>query len=94
MPGQQDGRPPSNPAEREFWDRATEEGWDVTKRGWPDFFIWRNGELACVEVKPEDGRSLKTAQARTLAALADHGIPCYLWNPESGFTKIEPDTPW
>jgi hypothetical protein len=81
-------RRPKNAAEGAFWDRATSEGWAVSRRGWPDFFLERGGRIALVEVKPHRGRRLKTEQRRVLLALAAYGVPCYQWCPDGGFTRI------
>ena len=35
-----------NYAEKQFQDRAEQNGWNVTKKGYPDFFCWKDtGEL-------------------------------------------------
>ena len=57
------------------------------KRGWPDFFMERDGEIACVEVK-RSGRKLKPSQRHILKALAAHGVPCYHWTPDEGFLRV------
>ena len=42
-----------NVAEYAFRKQASAEGWEVTKRGWPDFFCRKGDRVMCVEVKPE-----------------------------------------
>lgn len=64
-------------------------GWDITKRGWPDFVCWRNGKMACIEVKPHSSSPLKATQRRIMEALIAAGIPCFRWDPRSGFTDLD-----
>jgi hypothetical protein len=66
-------RRPKNEAEAEFYDWAKSRGWQLTRRGWPDFFCWRDGQIALVEVKPKKGRRLKQHQIFVLKALAEAG---------------------
>ena len=40
-----------NTAEKRFAQAAREHGWAVSKRGWPDFLCFKDGELIAVEVK-------------------------------------------
>ena len=59
--------------------------WEVTKRGWPDFFCWHpDGKFAMVEVKDTAKHPLKKEQKRTMEYLSQRGIPCYVWNLEEG----------
>lgn len=83
-------RCPTNPAERAFFEAARAKGWEVCKRGWPDFFCVRDGEIALVEVKPYEDRALKREQEIVLRALAAYGVPCYRWSPGAGFERIQP----
>lgn len=78
-----------NPIEQEFRQLAESQGWDVTKRGWPDFICRRNGELMAVEVKgPHDGLSREQYQA--ISDLRRAGIPTFVWSPDTGFTEVGP----
>jgi hypothetical protein len=59
----------SNPTERRVADRLIRDGWEVMKRGWPDFLAYRDGEVRFVEVKPprsrkRDWTDLSTTQLR------------------------------
>jgi hypothetical protein len=82
-------RCPHNAAERAFYEAARARGWEVSKRGWPDFFCIREGgEVALVEVKPHADRGLKTEQSAVLRALARYGVPCYRWSPDGGFQRV------
>ena len=79
----------SNITEKAFADLAASRGWEVTKRGWPDFLCFGpDGKVIAVEVKPrtKDGRrlkQLKTEQRRVLDALSQLGVPCFVSDGES-----------
>lgn len=65
----------------------TAAGWTCTKRGWPDFFCVNDrGEVCMVEVKPSGVQRLKKEQAVVMKFLREHGIRCYKWTPDDGFT--------
>lgn len=73
-----DARPrrPQNRAEGKVWDYLIEHGWNVSKRGWPDFFCWKdNGDILLVEVKQKNHHNLKLGQKRVFHALESRGIP-------------------
>lgn len=74
-------------AEAQFAELAKAAGWTVSKRGWPDFIMWKEGKLACVEVKL-DLQPLRENQSNVLRALAGYGVPCFTWRPKEGFTKV------
>ena len=38
-------REPKNEAEAELHRQLVSEGWQVSKRGWPDFFCMREGHV-------------------------------------------------
>lgn len=79
---------PKNEAENACFMELSALGWTATKRGWPDFFCVRNGEIMAVEVKPRKGHPLKANQAVIMGLLSDHGIPCYLWTPDGGLEQM------
>jgi len=86
-----ESRRPKNTAEGAFFDFAKQRGLNVSKRGWPDFFCWTSeGEIVVVEVKPTARRGPKANQLLVLKTLAAAGIPCFLWDPESGLRPIDP----
>jgi hypothetical protein len=80
-----------NATEEAFQVAAEKNGWSVSKRGWPDFWMTKDGKLACIEVKPSASSRPKPLQATVLNFLAAHGIDCYLWNPVTGFKRIKPE---
>ncbi len=84
-------RIPKNVAECKCWEQLEAKGWQVSKRGWPDFFCWKEGEIALIEIKPHRGRKLKASQHRVMSELAKRGIPCYRWTPDNGFDKLQCD---
>lgn len=75
----------SNPAENAFAQTARANGWEVFKTGYPDFICYKGSELMLVEVKPKKGGRLKLSQARLMNKLAEKGIKCYKWSPDSDF---------
>ena len=79
-----------NPAEQQCYEELISQGWDVTKRGWPDFICYKNGNLALVEVKPYKSIHLKVSQYRLMAALARLGVKCFRWTPQMGVQPITP----
>jgi hypothetical protein len=78
-----------NKSEAEFFEKAKEAGWVVSKRGWPDFFMWNNGKIACVEVKRNHIDHLKESQIAIMSALASYGVPCFTWRPDTGFERFK-----
>lgn len=79
-----------NPAEKQLYRELTSQGWQVTKRGWPDFACFKGDNLALVEVKPRRSRHLKKEQYRLMAALAKLGVKCFRWSPDGGFEPVTP----
>lgn len=77
-----------NPAERQLFQELTSQGWEVTKRGWPDFACFKGDNLALIEVKPNKSHRLKKSQQRLMTALANLGVKCFLWSPNSGLQPI------
>lgn len=89
-------RTPANGPEKAFFDAAKAAGWEVTKRGWPDFFcVKEGGRIALVEVKASFADDLKTEQREVMEALARYGVPCFVWSPDCGdphrgFSRVFP----
>jgi len=77
-----------NQAESQLYRLMTDDGFDVVKRGWPDFACFRDDELLLVEVKPDRDTHLKRSQYRLMKALVDRGVKCYRWSPDVGFQPI------
>lgn len=72
-----------NKAEQAFVEWAGGD-WDITKRGYPDFICQgKNGDLMLVEVKKTASTDLKSSQKKVFRILAEHGIPCYKWSPDT-----------
>jgi hypothetical protein len=81
----------ANGPENAFARDAEAAGWTVSKRGWPDFACWhKDGRFCLVEVKPRTSSPLRARQHQVLLELARYGVPCYRWDPETGFTRITP----
>lgn len=75
-PNQRPEHRPFNGAEAKVWDWLEAQGWTVTKRGWPDFFCFKeDGQILLVEVKPRKYHQLKRTQRLVFNALECRGIP-------------------
>ena len=77
-----------NGPEAEFDKKARDHGFEPTKRGWPDFLIFRpDGSAFAVEVKSKASHHPGQYQRRVLDLLTHHGIPCFVYRPDTGLTK-------
>lgn len=75
-----------SPAEQRFADWAESQGWDVTKRGWPDFICRRDGAIMAVEVKA--GLDvIRPEQIDVLDDLSANGIPTYVYHDGMGLKR-------
>ncbi len=74
-----------NEAEQNFAEWARSQGWEVTKRGWPDFICYRGDSLMLVEVKPRLTNRLKSGQHRLMNSLKKYGVKCYRWSPDKNW---------
>ena len=72
--------------EAAFAEWATGNGWDVTKRGWPDFICRRDGALMAVEVKGGND-DLSPEQIDTLNDLSAAGLPTYVYHYGLGLKR-------
>ena len=79
---------PINRAENLLWRKLTDEGWKVLRRGWPDFFCYRDNEVMLIEVKSEYSHRLKSEQLQILLKLAQKGIASYRWSPDLGLEEV------
>ena len=83
---------PKNESERKFFDMMVKQGWLCSKKGFPDFFVFKkvNNEIriGLVEIKPYQDRKLKKMQLMIMELLSNYGVPCHKWTPEDGFVKI------
>ena len=79
-----------NVAEEKFRAAAQHNGWELSKRVWPDFLCVKNGEIIVVEVKPTRDGQPKLEQLIVLEWFAAHGIKAFMWNPETGFRRVRP----
>ena len=71
-----------NTAEENFCQFIESLGFNVSKRGWPDFICWQNDRLICVEVKDTARHPLKKEQKFVMQKLSSFGIPCFRWDNE------------
>lgn len=79
-------------AEDKFTKEITKKGWKTIRNGWPDFLIYKDNEIAFVEVK-RDGKSdkLKRNQVQMLTLLTKAGFKCYVWKPNRGLILFNPN---
>lgn len=72
-------------------ERAPDQSPEVSRRGWPDFWVLlpRTSRFFLVEVKSTNRSLLRPAQARVMDALTSLGIPVYVWTPQDGLTAFE-----
>jgi len=81
-------RVPKNKAELELYNLMIKDGFEVVRRGFPDYACFKDNKLILVEVKPNKDTYLKKSQYRLMKALSDKGIECCRWSPDSGFQPI------
>jgi len=81
-------KPPKNKAESELFNLMESNGWELSKKGWPDFACFKDGKLVLIEVKPKRSHRLKSWQHKILLELVKHDIKCYRWSPDGGFEPI------
>ena len=80
-----------NKAERVLQDLLEADGWEVYKRGMPDFACYRGTEFMLIEVKPNLSHNLKEHQYKLLAKLAKYGVPVfYFAASEKKFLAVTP----
>lgn len=85
---QTNSKPPANPISAAFFRLARSQGWTLSTRGWPDYFMVKDGQIALINVTEHRGRKLRKHQKAILLALASYGVPCYRYSPESGYERI------
>lgn len=67
----------------------TKDGWELTKKGWPDFLCMKDGKVMLVTVKGSRGRKVKKMQRAAMLFFAKHGIDCYEYSTKYNiFEKI------
>lgn len=74
-----------NRAEGLLQELLEAEGWEVSKRGWPDFICFKGDQVMIVEVKPKGEHGLKMAQSRVMKVLAAAGLDVRRWSVDTGF---------
>ena len=79
---------PALNAEAEFKKQAISKGWNVLKNGWPDYLIYKDNEIAFVEVK-DKGDQLRPSQIEMLNLLSKFGFKCFTWRPKKGFKRFK-----
>lgn len=82
----------TNDKEIVAFNKLTDDGFEVIKRGWPDFLAidWKNKIVKFIEIKPYK-RGLKPAQRRVKEAFEMVGLKYELWHVKikgDGTTEI------
>lgn len=85
-------RRPKNQVEGECYDALTAEGYTLTKRGCPDFFVFKGDDFSLVECKKQ-GVPLKAEQVAVMRAFITRGIKCCVWRKGAGLEKLTLDHP-
>lgn len=68
-----------NKWEAQFVEEMLAQGWDIYRRGWPDFIAVKGKEIRFVEVKPPDGW-MSPHQIAIAKILSEFGIQVECWN--------------
>ena len=82
-----------NIAEQSFEDEMRANGWETTKRGWPDFLAFKDNRVIFVEVKPTASQPLKPSQFKVFQLLAGAGFECYRYSPDMGLKPYKVGQP-
>lgn len=86
-------RLPKDPQIRKLCESLEQQGWHLTRRGFPDLFLWKNGAIAFIKIKKSNSQKLRPAQQLLLQSLANAGIPTFYWTSASGLITILPTPP-
>jgi hypothetical protein len=76
-----------NKTEKQFYEMAKSEGYEVIRGGWPDFLLLKDGVVSTVEVKRAASEALGSDQVLMNSALSGMGISCLRWSPSSGLSQ-------
>ena len=80
-------RKPRNKAEGVCFEKLREKGWECTKKGYADFFCYRNGEICFIEVKPRSSQTLSADQIFFMDEMTKKGMACYKFSLDKGLQK-------
>lgn len=81
QPKGQSGIRTTNAAEIAVLEQLEAEGYEVLKRGWPDFIAVRGDEVRFIEVKPNKRCHLSQHQKRVARLLGRFGMRVELLHP-------------
>jgi len=81
-------KPRNNRAEIKAWEALDMDGWEIARRGWPDYLCWKDGKVIAVEVKPRRHHALRRDQRKIMFYLQEAGVPCYRWSPDTGLQSV------
>lgn len=82
-------REPQNKSEKAIWSRLHSDGWTVLRKGWPDFFCFKDvpegRDIMVVEVKPREWYRLKKEQRLIMHWMQSLGVKTFRGD---GFGKL------
>jgi len=82
----------SNESEIKFIEKAISMGWEVTKKGYPDFICWKQDgreiDLLLVEVKKYKKQRLSPEQRRFAKFIKKFKIPFRVWSPDNDWLNM------
>lgn len=81
-----------NDAEQKFKEFAKQKGWNVTRRGYPDFWCYdkETNTLIFVEVKRKVHHNLRASQQNFFTRISStKAIKCFRWTPPNGLKEFE-----
>lgn len=83
----------SHYAETECRRILSKQGWEVDSAGLLDYVCQRNDEVMFVEVKSAQSIHLRHDQYHLMLKISKHGIKCFYFTPDGGFTEIKEGVP-
>lgn len=78
-----------NWAQREFFEVMIPEGWEMSKKAFPDVICRKKDRIIFVCIRNKRSGRVKREQNWLLNYLAQLGADCYIWNPPNVFLKIQ-----
>jgi len=77
----------------EIAERLCAKGWSIYEDGYPDILAERGSTLIGIEVKARNSEELRPNQLETLKMLERHGVKCYKWTSDVGFSEFHHGCP-
>lgn len=74
-------------SEQQLADKMMAEGWEVYRKGYPDFLCRKDDTIIAIEVKPNTNINLEPHQITMMGLLKSLGVECYRWSPGSEISQ-------